>query len=123
MASEKTGTTRRKSSTEPKVAASKAVVKTADKSKNAAVKTVTKATTRKDAASKAATKPAEKKSAAPRKTKATGQPISAEMRLRHIEIAAYYIAEQSGFIRNPGDCWIAAESDIDGLLLAGKLPA
>ncbi|MDE2599654.1 MAG: DUF2934 domain-containing protein [Rhodocyclaceae bacterium] len=121
MANEKTSTTRRKSSTETKAAISKPTVKTASKSKTAAVKAApVKAAPKKTSVSKTE-KPAEKKPAA-RKAKATGQPITAETRLRHIEIAAYYIAENSGFNRNPADCWIAAESEIDGLLLAGKLP-
>jgi hypothetical protein len=120
MASEKTSTARRKSSsTEPTKASA---VKTASKSKSTAAKTApVKATPKKVSASKTE-KPAEKKPAV-RKAKATGQPITADTRLRHIEIAAYYIAEKSGFSRNPADCWMAAESEIDGLLLAGKLPA
>ncbi|HEY1180713.1 MAG TPA: DUF2934 domain-containing protein [Rhodocyclaceae bacterium] len=133
MASEtKTGTSRRKSSTDTKTSASKPAVKTPGKT-SATVKTgaTTKASTSKRTATTPAPKqgavakaapPAEKKTAT-RKRKATGQPITAEARLRHIEVAAYYLAEQSGFSRNPADCWIAAESEIDGLLLAGKLPA
>ena len=68
-----------------------------------------------------AEKPVAKKPAAPRKRKSTGQAITADIRLRHIELAAYYIAEKSGFSRAPADCWVAAESEVDSLLLAGKL--
>ncbi len=129
MASEtKAATSRRKSSAEPKVAAPKTAKKTVSKAA-APAKTATKAvakppaktSTKKVAAATPAEKPAAKKPAAPRKTKSTGQPITADTRLRHIEIAAYYIAERSGFSRNPSDCWIAAESEVDSLLLTGKL--
>lgn len=128
MASEtKAGTSRRKSNTETKVAAPKAVKKTASKTAAAplaptktASKTTSKVTATKAAPAKAA-KPAAKKPAAPRKSKSTGQPITTAARLQHIEIAAYYIAEKSGFSRDPADCWAAAESEVDGLLLAGKL--
>ena len=137
MASEtKAGTSRRKSSVEPKAVVSKPAIKAAAKPKTTASKTTAdKAATVKAAPKKAAStktdnkattqtkKPVAKKTAAPRKTKATGQPITAEARLRHIELAAYYVAERSGFSRSPADCWIAAESEIDGLLLGGKLSA
>lgn len=131
MASDtKTVTSRRKSSTATKTGASKPAVKPVAKTP-AKTSTTTKAGTSKRAAvtptpkQEAATKaaPLAEKKTATRKRKATGQPITAEARLRHIEVAAYYIAEQSGFSRNPADCWIAAESEVDGLLLAGKLPA
>ena len=114
-------------------AAPKAVKKSTSKTASApAVPTKAKAvskTAAKVAPSKAApakakakdAKPAEKKPAAPRKSKSTGQPITASARLQHIEMAAYYIAEKSGFSRDPADCWAAAESEVDGLLLAGKL--
>lgn len=130
MASEtKAGTTRRKSSTETKVAAPKAVKKSSSKTVSTTAaptkaktvtKTTAKGTTVKAAPAKTA-KPAEKKPAAPRKSKSVGQPITASARLQHIEMAAYYIAEKSGFSRDPADCWAAAENEIDGLLLAGKL--
>lgn len=125
----KAGTSRRKSSTETKVAAPKTAKKTSTKVA-ATVKTAAKAapvkTTKAEKpvpakVEKTAAKPAAKKPAVPRKAKATGQPITADARLRHIEIAAYYIAEKSGFSRNPSDCWIAAESEVDSLLLSGKL--
>lgn len=131
MASDpKTGTSRRKSNTDTKTSASKPAVK-APVTASAAVKTsvTAKASTSKRTAvtpapkqgtSTKAVAPGEKKPAT-RKRKATGQPITADARLRHIEVAAYYIAERSGFSRSPADCWIAAESQIDGLLLAGKL--
>ncbi len=48
--------------------------------------------------------------------------ITAEARLRHIEVAAYYIAEHRGFSGgDAADDWLAAEQQIDHLLLAGKL--
>lgn len=120
MASEtKAATSRRKSSTETKTTAAKPVKKTASKVA-APAKSAIKPKAEKAAPAKAA-KPAAKKPAAPRKSKSTGQPITADARLRHIEIAAYYIAEKSGFSRDPGDCWIAAEAEVDSLLLAGKL--
>lgn len=116
MASEtKTGTSRKTSSPAPKV-----VKKAATKTVAAAGKTAAKSTTTKKAAAPAKTdKPAAKRAPTPRKS--PGQPITADTRLRHIEVAAYYIAENSGFSRSPADCWIAAESEVDGLLLSGKL--
>ena len=135
MASEtKAATSRRNCSTEPEVAASKTIKKTVSKSASPAktaakapsktvAKTPVKSATKKVAAPAKADKPAAKKTTTPRKTKATGQPITADARLRHIELAAYYIAEKSGFSRNPSECWTAAESEVDSLLLAGKLSA
>jgi hypothetical protein len=117
MASEKIGTSR-KSSTE--TASSKPAKKAATKTAVAA-KTAPKTTAKKTTTPVKADKPLAKKTAAPRKRKSTGQPITADTRLRHIEVAAYYIAESSGFSRNPADCWIAAEGEVDGLLLSGKL--
>lgn len=121
MASEtKAATSRRKSSTEPK-AAVKTAAKAVAKPKTVASKTVAIKTAPKKVVAPKADKPVEKKVTA-RKAKSTGQPITAEARLHHIEVAAYYVAEKSGFSRSPADCWVAAESEIDGLLLAGKLP-
>lgn len=138
MANEtKTATSRRKSSTETEVATSAPAKKVAKTSAAAASVTAaaTPAATKpiaKTAAKKApavSDKPqpekAASKKAAPAKkvakTKATGQPITADARLRHIEVAAYYIAEKSGFSGDPSECWLAAEREVDGLLLAGKL--
>lgn len=122
MASEtKAATSRRKSSAEPK-AAVKPSLKTAAKTKTSASKTSAVDVAPKKTTRTKADKPAANK-ATTRKRKPTGQPITAEARLRHIELAAYYVAERSSFSRTPADCWIAAESEIDGLLLAGKLPA
>lgn len=131
MASEtKAATSRRKSSAEPEVAASKTIKKTVSKAAaptkapaKAVAKTPAKAPAKKVATPAKAEKPATKKPAAPRKSKSTGQPITVEARLRHIELAAYYIAEKSSFSRDPADCWIAAESEVDSLLLSGQLPA
>jgi hypothetical protein len=122
MANEtKTGTSR-KSSTETKSPAPKAVKKAATKTAAATGKTAAKTTAKKASAPPAKTeKPVAKRTASPRKAKSTGQPITADARLRHIEVAAYYIAERSGFSRNPADCWVAAESEVDGLLLSGRL--
>lgn len=68
-------------------------------------------------------KPAQK----PRTTRTRqgeGVQITAADRLRHIETAAYYLAEQRGFNNgNPADDWYAAERQIDHLLLAGQLSA
>lgn len=123
MASEsKTTAVRSKSDSKgssTKTAAPKTVKKTTSKAA-APAKTATKVATAKATPAKAA-KPVAKKPATPRKPKPTGQPITASARLQHIEIAAYYIAEKSGFSRSPHECWIAAESEVDGLLLAGKL--
>ena len=123
MASEtKASTTRRKTSTEtpakpsPKTstATSAKVAKTTKATPKA------EAAKKKTAAAETTAKPAEKK---PRKTKPAAMPIAAEVRLRHIELAAYYIAEQRGFSGSPAENWFAAEQQIDNLLLAGKLPA
>jgi hypothetical protein len=87
-----------------------------------AAQTATKspASAPKKTAAKAEDKPAAR---APRKTKATSMPITADARLRHIEVAAYYIAEKRGFGEgDPADDWRLAEQQVDGLLLAGKLP-
>lgn len=120
MASEtKAAKSRRKSSTETETVAAKPAKKTASKVA-APAKGVVKPKAGKAAPAKAE-KPVAKKPAAPRKRKSTGQAITADIRLRHIEIAAYYIAEKSGFSRAPADCWVAAESEVDSLLLAGKL--
>lgn len=127
MASDtKAGTSRRKSNTETKIAAPETVKKSASKTTAAPLApTKTASKTTKAASTKAVSaksaKPVAKKPAAPRKRKSTGQPIPASARLQHIEMAAYFIAEKSGFSRNPADCWIAAESEVDGRLLAGKL--
>lgn len=120
MASEtKAAASRRKSSTETKTVAAKPAKKTASKAA-APAKTAVKPKAEKAVPAKAA-KPTAKKAAPVRKPKSTGQPITADARLRHIEVAAYYIAEKSGFSRDPGDCWVAAESEVDSLLLSGKL--
>lgn len=84
--------------------------------------------------------PAKTKAAAPRKAAASdaeataprrrstgkaklAQPITAEDRLRFIEVAAYYLAEQRGFCGGDAAAdWLAAEQQVDSLLLAGRLP-
>ena len=73
----------------------------------------------------AADKPAKPAAAKPRKTKAlaSAAPITPETRLRHIAVAAYYIAEKRGFAGDAADDWLTAEQQIDHLLLAGQLPA
>lgn len=120
MASEtKAAKSRRKSSTETKTVAAKPAKKTASKDA-APAKPAVKPKAGKAAPAKTA-QPVAAKPAAPRKRKSTGQAITADIRLRHIEVAAYYIAEKSGFSRAPADCWVAAESEVDSLLLAGKL--
>lgn len=109
MASEtKATSTRRKASAEPTTG------KTAKTSSKAAP------AKKKAAVAEVAAKPA---AARPRKTKAALVQTTPETRLRHIEVAAYYIAEKRGFGGNPADDWLAAEQQIDHLLLAGQLPA
>lgn len=116
MASEtKTSSSRRKSSSDTKTSTAKPTKKTV-----APAKTASKISAPKAKPAKAKDEKPVKKTAA-RKPKSTGQPITVEARLRHIEVAAYYIAEKSGFSRTPADCWSAAECEVDGLLLAGKL--
>lgn len=113
MANEvKVSTARRKtgSKTETDKAATKPVKKTTAGNKAGTSKAVT---------AKAQDKPATAKKAKPSGT----LPITPETRLRHIEMAAYYIAEKRGF--SGGDAaedWLAAERQIDHLLMAGKLP-
>lgn len=121
MASEtKASTTRRKTPTQT-AAATKTpakVAKVASKASKAPTKTA--AVKAKTPATAKPAKPAEK-IRAPRKAKAA-MPMTAEARLRHIEVAAYYIAEQRGF--GAGDTasdWLLAEQQVDHLLLAGKL--
>ncbi|MBX9849250.1 MAG: DUF2934 domain-containing protein [Rhodocyclaceae bacterium] len=129
------------SSARSKTATSKAV-KTASKASSktstsaTATKVAKKATAEKTSPVKA---PAKKPVATPKATpkSATKAPaksskakvakpigITAEARLRHIEVAAYYIAEKRGFSGgSTADDWLAAEQQIDHLLLAGKLSA
>jgi hypothetical protein len=117
MASEtKAPTTRRKTTAEPAAKPKKASTAKAAK----AITPKAEPAKKKVAVAEKTAKPAEKK---PRKTKATAMPITAEMRLRHIELAAYYIAEKRGFSGSPADDWLAAEQQIDHLLMAGQLPA
>lgn len=55
------------------------------------------------------------------KAKADTQ-LTEEQRQHHIEVAAYYIAENGGF--NGGrdlENWLVAEAEIDRLLAEGKL--
>lgn len=67
-------------------------------------------------------KPAGKAASKPRKT-ASKLPITPEVRLRHIEVAAYYIAEKRGFADgDTAEDWLTAERQVDHLLLSGKLP-
>jgi hypothetical protein len=50
--------------------------------------------------------------------------VTADERLRCIEVAAYYIAEKRGFAGgDPAQDWAMAEQQVDSLLLAGRLPA
>ena len=50
--------------------------------------------------------------------------VTADERLRCIEVAAYYIAEKRGFTGgDPAQDWAVAEQQVDSLLLAGRLPA
>lgn len=86
------------------------------KAKPAAKKTsTTSAAKTKSTAAKAAA-PA-KKPAAPRKTaaKKVAAP-GAEQRYKMIEVAAYYIAERSGFTADPLASWAEAERQIDQML-------
>ena len=69
-----------------------------------------------------------KAAAAPRKQpakKAAGPakpPISTEQRRHYIEVAAYFIAERTGFSASSAlDHWTQAEAEIDRLLSEGKL--
>ena len=74
-------------------------------------------------AAKPAAKPA--KPSMPKAAKAAQtnvKPISAEQRRNYIEVAAYFIAERSGFsAANALDHWTQAEAEIDRLLREGKL--
>lgn len=97
-----------------------------------------KATAIKAAAPKPATRPAVKpavKPVAKPVTPSLAQPaktplltvkpkISAEQRRNYIEVAAYFIAERTGFSAvNALDHWTQAEAEIDRLLKEGKLNA
>ena len=55
-------------------------------------------------------KPTTKKPAAKKSTKP-----SPEALYKMTEVAAYYIAQNSGFAGNPSDYWIAAEAQISAL--------
>src|SRR5262245_39221841 len=93
--------------------------KTATSKKSEKADTKTPAPRKRTVASAAATAPRQRSASKVQEA----QPITAEERLRHIEVAAYYIAEKRGF--SGGDAaedWMAAESQVDGLLLAGRLP-
>lgn len=81
-----------------------------------------KAPAKKPVATPKATPKSPAKSSKPKVAKPIG--ITAEARLRHIEVAAYYLAEKRGFSGgSTADDWLAAEQQIDHLLLAGKLSA
>lgn len=69
------------------------------------------------AAAKPKTATAAKKVAAPRKA-ATKKPAApgAEERYKMIEVAAYYLAERSGFSADPLISWAEAEIQIDRML-------
>jgi len=52
-----------------------------------------------------------------RQTLASGGAITPEERWNMIAVAAYYHAEQRGFMGgNPAEDWVAAEEEIDALL-------
>lgn len=90
------------------------VAKVAAKPAKAAVaKAPAKATTTRKA-------PAKTVAAAPKTARRPA--LTADQRLRYVEVAAYYIAERRGFA--PGDTaadWLCAEVEIDRLLAEGKL--
>ena len=75
----------------------------------AAAKPKAAAAPKKAAAPKTAAAP--KKAAGPKKAAA-----GAEQRYRMIEVAAYYIAESSGFTADPLASWAEAEKQIDRML-------
>jgi hypothetical protein len=118
MASDTKSATRRKTAAEPKTAAKKAPTKTATPVKKKVAATSSKATAQ-------TPQPAATTSKAPtaRKAKAAAGPIAADTRLHYIQVAAYYIAERNGFKDDPATTWLAAEREIDSLLMAGKLPS
>ena len=78
------------------------------------------ATPKQAALTKAAAPPRKqpaKKAAGPAKP-----PISADQRRHYIEVAAYFIAERTGFSASSAlDHWTQAEAEIDRLLSEGKL--
>lgn len=45
-----------------------------------------------------------------------GKKVSPEERMKMIEQAAYYIAEKDGFKGDPHAYWVAAETQINGML-------
>jgi septal ring-binding cell division protein DamX len=114
----KTSGTRRKTAAETKTVAKKAPTKTVAPAKKKVAATPSKA------AAKTA-KPAATTSKSPtaRKAKTAVGPIAAETRLHYIQVAAYYIAERNGFRDDPATTWLAAEQEIDNLLMTGKLPS
>lgn len=105
--------------------------KTGDKPAKAASKPKT-AAAKKPAAKIAAPKRPAAKAAAPKtaaKPKATPKAavkklpeLSPEQRRYYVEVAAYYMAERRGFQGgDPASDWLAAEAEIDRLLLEGVL--
>jgi hypothetical protein len=89
-----------------KPATEKAKPAAVKKTSTAAAKPKAATATKKAAAPKTA---APKNAAAPKKVAAAG----AEQRYRMIEVAAYYIAESSGFTADPLASWAEAEKQID----------
>jgi len=70
------------------------------------------------AAKKAAPKEKTSKPASTRKKTAKPAIITSEDRYKMIEVAAYYIAEKSGFGHNHMDYWLQAEQEVDAKLNA-----
>lgn len=67
----------------------------------------------------APTDPPKRRSRASTARPATKSRMTPDQRQHHIQVAAYYLAERRGFA--PGDPladWLAAESEVDRLLLA-----
>jgi hypothetical protein len=74
-----------------------------------------KVAAQKKAAVKAVKETVSKESAAkPKKSsKNKAEPMSGFERYKMIEVAAYYLAEKSGFAGHAADYWVAAEKEID----------
>jgi len=73
-------------------------------------------------AAKRAATPAKAGTATPRRSQGTR--IDPEKRRHYVEVAAYYIAQRRGFINGDETLdWLAAEQEIDRLLLENALSA
>jgi hypothetical protein len=71
----------------------------------------------------AAKKATARKTAAPKGTgKKAGfeERTSPEERFRLIQEAAYFKAEKEGFNRDPSECWLVAEAEVDARLASSR---